>query len=72
MTPRTAPGFPYVITGVTAVMRDTRYMSLEWALGLLTLDCKSFGSTNCEEAATCHRNRESGQDVQESVREIMF
>ena len=35
----------------TAVVRDTRYMPLEWAVGLRTLDCMSFGSTNCEETA---------------------
>ena len=67
MTPRTAPGFPYVITGVmrvTTVMRDTRYISLEWAPGLPTLDCTSSGSTNREEAKRwCHRNRESDPPV---------
>ena len=35
---------------VTAVIRDTRYISLECALWLPTLDCVSFGSITCEEA----------------------
>ena len=45
---------------VTAVMRDTRYMWLAWAVELHTLDSTSFGSTNCEEAARGHRNGETG------------
>ena len=49
----------------TAVMRDTRYIPLEWAVGLRTLDYMSVGSTNCEEAARCHCNRESGSHLPE-------
>ena len=34
-----------------AVVRDTRYIPLAWAVKLPTLDCMSFGSANCDEAS---------------------
>ena len=35
----------------TAVVRDTRYIPLAWAVKLRTLDNMNFSSTNCEEAS---------------------